>query len=588
MKKRHLAGAFGMSAVLAAGVVAGCASAPAQNSNSANKATSVGAAATVAPQKGGTLVYALPPATNITWYLPIENSQNASLYNAQLFMQMYPGVIYINNQYGIDYADSFANKITYNATGTVFTIQLKQNWKWSDGQPVTAQDVVWDYNLIKATDNPKAPAPWPNYNAGSGGVPDNVKSVVATGKYTVTITLKKPVNQQWFIYNGIGQLTPLPEHAWNKYPSNMNQEITYLGKEATNPTFFKVVDGPFKLQSAKSSQAWVLVPNPTFGGHKSTLDKVIFQYEASSDAEFSALKTGAINLGYLDPAQWGSRQALTSVGDSIVPGYNFGYYFVELNQLKGSPLYSAFSDLKVRQALEYAIDQNTIDKEIYHGYAPPQYGPIPATPKTVFLDPKLQKPLFPFSLSKAKQLLESDGWTLQNGVMTKNGQKLEFDLMYPSGSPSTTQMVELIQQDWQQIGVVVNLKPEEFAQEIGIMSNSKEPSKWAAAAGTGITYGGSYPSGEQLFEPGGLDNFGYDNPTLDQLIKKTNEPAASAAQSQQNFFKYEEYVSEQVPVLWNNSAASLGVVAPNVHNATSQYMNPTTGYPLLNYIWISK
>ncbi|GMA56476.1 hypothetical protein GCM10025858_09790 [Alicyclobacillus sacchari] len=176
---------------MAAGVVAGCASVPAHSSSSANASGSVGAAAAVAPQKGGTLVYALPPATNITWYLPIENSQNASLYNAQLFTQMYPGVIYIDDQYGIDYADSFANQITYNATGTVFTIQLKQNWKWSDGQPVTAQDVVWDYKLIQATDNPKAPAPWPNYNAGSGGVPDNVKSVVATGKYTVTITLKK-------------------------------------------------------------------------------------------------------------------------------------------------------------------------------------------------------------------------------------------------------------------------------------------------------------------------------------------------------------------------------------------------------------
>ncbi|GMA56481.1 hypothetical protein GCM10025858_09840 [Alicyclobacillus sacchari] len=234
---------------------------------------------------------------------------------------------------------------------------------------VTANDVVWDYNLIKATDSKSALAPWPNYNAGSGGVPSNVKSVVATNPYTVTITLNKPVNQQWFIYNGIGQLTALPEHAWNKYPNDINQEIAYLGRQATNPSFFTVVDGPFKLVSAKSSQSWTLVPNPTFGGHKSTLDKLIFQYEASSDAEFSALKTGNVNLGYLDLSQYGSKAALTSAGDVITPAYNFGYYFIELNQQKGSPMYAAFSDVKVRQALEYAIDQNTINNEIYHGYA---------------------------------------------------------------------------------------------------------------------------------------------------------------------------------------------------------------------------
>ncbi|GLG01440.1 oligopeptide-binding protein OppA [Alicyclobacillus hesperidum subsp. aegles] len=591
MKKQNVAALLALSTALSVATLTGCGAA-ANNSSPVAPATGNGAGNTTTGsakiQKGGTLVVALPPSTNITWYLPIENAGNASIYNAQLVTQMYPNVIYINNQYQVDYNNSFADKITYNPAGTVYTISLKKNWKWSDGKPVTANDVVWDYNLIKATDSKNAPAPWPNYNAGSGGVPANVKSVVATNPYTVTITLNKPVNQQWFIYNGIGQLTALPEHAWNKYPNDINQEIAYLGKEATDPSFFTVVDGPFKLVSAKSSQSWTLVPNPTFGGHKSTLDKLIFQYEASSDAEFSALKTGNVNLGYLDLSQYGSKDALTSAGDVITPAYNFGYYFIELNQQKGSPMYAAFSDVKVRQALEYAIDQNTINNEIYHGYAPAQYGPIPATPKTVFLDPKLAKPLFPFNLNKAKQLLESDGWKMQNGVMTKNGQQLKFELMYPTGGESTTQMMELIQQDWKQIGVVVTLKPVQLAEEFGIMNNSSQPGKWAAAAGTGITYGGSYPSGEQLFEPGGLDNFGYNDPTLDKLIAKTTEPSASQAASQQAFFAYEEYVSKQVPVLWNNAVASLSVAAPNVHNATPEYLNPTTEYPLFNYIWMSK
>jgi len=579
MKRKAQVLSGGLAVLVALGAVAGCGGASPQNA-AGTGGTGV--------QKGGTLIYALPPATNITWYLPITNAGNASLYNAQLYTQLYPGVIYIDHQYQIDYADSFAQNITYNQAGTVYTISLKKNWKWSDGHPVTADDVVWDYELIKATDAKDAPPPWPNYNAGAGGVPDNVQSVVAKDPYTVVITLKKPVNQQWFIYNGIGQLTALPKHAWNKYPNDIRQEIIYLAKQATNPAFFTVVDGPFKLQSAKSSQSWTLVPNPMFGGHKSTLDKLIFQYEATNDAEFAALKTGAVNLGYLDLSQYESRQSLTSSGYTITPAYNFGYNFIELNQQKGSPMYAAFSDVKVRQALEYAIDQNAINQDIYHGFAPPQYGPIPTTPKTIFFDPNLAKPLFPFSLSKARQLLESDGWKMQNGVMTKNGLQLKFQVIYPSGTQSTTQMMELIQQDWKQIGVQISLKPMPLSEIFGIIQDTSNPGKWAAAAGTGITYGGSYPSGEQLFEPGGLDGFGYNDPVLDKLIAATTSPAPSQEASLKAFFAYEEYCAKQVPVLWTNGVASLIAVAPNVHNATEQYLNPTTGYPLLNYIWMSK
>ncbi|GLG02522.1 peptide ABC transporter substrate-binding protein [Alicyclobacillus hesperidum subsp. aegles] len=546
-----------------------------------------GSASTVTPQKGGVLIYALPPATNITWYFPIENGSNDTVANAMLSQQLYPGLFTINNQDAIDFRNGFATKITYNPTGTVYTIYLKKNWKWSDGTPVTAQDVVWDYSLIKATDASNAPAPWPNYNNGNGGVPKDVKSVVAVGKYMVKVTLNKPVNQQWFIYNGIGQLQPLPEHAWNKYPNDMTKEITYLGKVATDPTFFKVVDGPFKLQSAVSNRSWTLVPNPMYAGHKSLLSKLVFEYEASNDAEFAALKTGSVNLGYLDLSQYGSERALTSMGDTIEPGYSLGYNFVNVNFLKGSPLYSAMKDLKVRQALEMGIDQTTIDNDIYHGYAPPQYGPIPNVPKTVFYDPKLSKPIYPYNPSKAVKLLESDGWKLVNGVMTKNGQQLKFDMLYPSGSESYTQTAELMAQDWAKMGVIATLKPEPFATEISIMTNTNDPGGWVAAAETGIFYGGTYPSGESQFEPGAMDDYGYDDPTENKLIAKTIEPSSSEAETKKNFFAYEEYTAKMVPVLWTNEVATLTVVSPKVHNATPDYLIPTTGYPMFNYLWVS-
>ncbi|GMA65269.1 peptide ABC transporter substrate-binding protein [Alicyclobacillus fastidiosus] len=587
MKSRPMLLLAGVTtAVILAAAGCGNSTNTSSTSNSSNTSTATSSGQT--PQKGGTLVVALPPQTNLTWYFPLENSQNASIYNAELFSQMFMPVLYIDNNYDIDYNDSLASNVSYNKAGTQYTITLNPKYKWSDGQPVTAQDVVWGYNIIAATDNPKAPAPWPNYNAGSGGVPANIQSVKATDDHTVVVTLKKAVNQQWFIYNGIGQLYAFPQHAWNKYPNNMTQEITYLGKEATDPTFFKVVDGAFKLQSAVNNQSWTMVPNDNFDGHKSTLDKLIFEYEGSSDSEFAALKTGSVNLGYLDLAQIGSENALKSQGDVITAGYRFAYFDTELNLQKGSPLYSAFNDLKVREALQMGVDQDAIVQDIYHGVAAPQYGAIPTKPSTKYLDPRLAKPMFPFNIDAGKKLLESDGWSLQNGVMTKNGVQLKFTLMYSSGSASTDQMEQLIQQDWKQMGVDVTLKPTPFATLIGIMDNPKDSSQWTAAGAQGVIYGGSYPTGEQLFEPGGLDNFGYDNPSIDKLIATTNQPAASAQQSQQDFYNYEYALSKDAPVIWNPNPGTLTVTAPNVHNATAQYLNPTTGYPLFQYVWMSK
>ncbi len=581
LKNRAIMMTAGLSTALVL-ALAGCGNGGGtSNSNTANSTSSA------IPQKGGTVVLALPPQTNLTWYFPISNSQNASLYNQQLINMMYNPLVYIDYKYNIDYANSIASNITYNSAGTVYTVTLNPNYKWSNGQPVTAQDVVFDYNLIKATDASNAPAPWPNYNAGSGGVPDNVKSVVATDDHTVIFTLKSPANQKWFIYNGIGQIWPLPEAAWNKYPNDINREIVYLGKKATDPTFFTVVDGAFQLTKAVSNQSWTMVPNPTFGGHKSLLDKLVFEYEGSNDAEFAALKTGAVNLGYLDLSQYGSKDALTSMGDQLVPGYNLSFFNIELNQLPGSPMYKVFTDLKVRQALQMGIDQDTINTDIYHGYAPPQYGPIPAVPATSYLDPRLTKPLYPFNIDQAKQLLESDGWSLQNGVMTKNGTQLKFTMIYSGGSESTTQMNELIKEDWAKMGVQVTLKSLPFATLEGIIGNAKQPGAWTAAGGQGVIYGGSYPSGETIFQPGGLDSYGYNDPTENTLIKKTTQPAASDAANTKAFNNFEYYTAQQEPVLWNNNFAGISVNAPNVHNATNEYLNPTVGYPLLQYLWVS-
>ncbi len=537
-----------------------------------------------APQYGGTLVWALPEQADINWYLPLANGANDSLYNFQLLNQMYLPLVYVANDYHFDYANSIATKVVYNKEGTVYQVFMNPKWHWSDGTPVTSKDVLFTWQLIQATSNPKAAAPWPWVGAGSGDVPQGIQSVVANGPYEFTITLKQPANQGWFMYNGLSDFMPLPMQAWDKYPNNMTQEIKWLGTQATSPTIDSVIDGPFKLSSAVNNQSWTLVPNPNYSGPKPYLSKVVFAYQTSDSSEFAALKTDSVQLGYLPLGDYGARAELP---DHLLTTYDFGYGGIWPNMNAQAPggAGSLLSQLYIRQAMEMDINQNAISKIIWHGAAEPLYGAIPPNPKTIFLSPELAKPIYPYNPAAAKALLEKHGWHEVDGVMTRGSQKLQFSMLARSGDIAVTEEGEYIQQEWGQIGIKVTLKPEPFSTQIGIIS---KPNDWQLSYGVNIIYGGSYPSGFELFgKGGGLNDMGYVNAKEEALINATHQPWPNDQVNLQHYFAYANYTAEQLPNIWVPLHGTIIAWAPNVHITVANY-NPTTGDPLIQYWWMSK
>lgn len=578
MKLRSITLASAAVAVGVATLAAGC--------GSTTTKTSTGATP-VASHKGGTLTVALPSATNINWYIPMTNASNDQVYNGWLQDQIYKPLIHLNDAYQIVPSQSVASRITYNKQGTIYHVFLGKQWKWSNGQPVTANDLIFTFDAIKAASASNVAQPWPFVGAGTGEIPQGVTNVVANNSHEVTFTLAKPVNQQWFIYNGLIQLTPMPAKVFDKYGSNWAQEVKYLGSVATNPaTAEKVSDGPFLLKSATPNQNWVLTPNPDYGGHKATISKLVFAYEASASSEFAALKAGNINLGYLNPSQLGASGALTSQGDKIFPGYSLGVFWTEMNMWPKSPAGSVFDQLYVRQALEMSTNQQAIVKSIDHGYAVPQYGPIPATPKTKYYKASAE-PTIPYNLKAAKKLLTSHGWKEVNGVMTKGNQKMQWTMLYVTGSESELQQVQLMKQEWGKIGVQVTLKGENFNQFISTTSD-KTNTTWQLANGSGWIYNGPgwMPTGGQLFSSTAPSGTGYANSHEDALIAATHKPYPTQAQFMNAFFKYEAFTAQQLPFLWQPNPASINVAAPTVVGA-EKYSNPTTGNPQYNWMSIS-
>lgn len=515
------------------------------------------------PVSGGTAVVALPAQVNIPWYIPLENSANYSGYVIELTSLLYQPLLWQNAQHQIDYTQSIASKVTYNSAGTVYNVFMNPKWHWSNGRPITSADAQFSWNVMIAAEQ-STTAPWPAGIQGSGGLPGNAQGFQVDGPYEFTITLKKPANQVWFEYNGLGNMPIMPA-VWNRYPANMAQELAYLGKEAVNPAFDTPVSGPFMLSSAVQDQAWTLARNPNYSGHKAYLSRLIFRFEASDASLFADLRSGTAQFGPLPSADWAARAELK---DTILKAYGFGFGFIWVNMNAGAQggVSTIFRNLYVRQAMQEGVDVNGIGQIIYHNQYQPVFGPLDTTPKSVFLAPALNKPVYPFNPAAGKALLEAHGWKEVNGVMTKGNQTMDFTMQYSSGDLAITQEMELLQADWAQEGIKINLQPTPFASVLKAMS-ARTP--WEMVGGLTWGYPG-YPSGEQMFyKAQGVDWYGWNDPTENALVQKTISPAPNAAANLQNLFAFETYTARMAPQIFLPLPVTDNEVAYNLHGVTT-------------------
>ena len=187
--------------------------------------------ATAKPVSGGTATFAEPPGTSPNYIFPMITAAYYSVANIEQFQRLsFRSLYWIGNGQGqpvVDPARSLAALPVYSKNDSVVTIHLG-NYKWSDGQPVTARDVGFWINLLKA-------------NKGSfaayipGEFPDNLKSYKIVDPKTIVLTLTGPYNPTWFTYDQLSQITPLPVQAWDKTSATGkvgNYDTTTAGAKA--------------------------------------------------------------------------------------------------------------------------------------------------------------------------------------------------------------------------------------------------------------------------------------------------------------------------------------------------------------------
>jgi len=168
------------------------------------------AAATGKPITGGTVTFALPPATTANWIFPMTSLAYFSVYNISYLQQpMYRPLYWFgghNDQPTVDYGLSVAQPPSYSSNGRTVTIKLKP-WKWSNGESLNADDVLFWMNMVKAER-----ANWAAYVPGE--FPDNVTKVTKINDNTVQLSLNATYSSNWYTYNELSQITPMPQ-AWD-------------------------------------------------------------------------------------------------------------------------------------------------------------------------------------------------------------------------------------------------------------------------------------------------------------------------------------------------------------------------------------
>ena len=571
----------------------------------AASSSALGVDPAAASSSGGTVVFALPPAVTPAYILPIMGSAYYSNVDLYQFQQIIYRPLY---WFGEGSSPSFnpglslADAPVYSDGGKVLTITLKK-YKWADGQPVTSRDVLFFMNLLKAE-----VSIWPVYVPGE--FPDNVVKMAAPNPSTVVFTLDRSYSTTWFLYNELSQITPLPQHAWDKESANGpigNYDETvagakavynFLAKEASSPVTYasnplwKVVDGPFQLKSFQTTGYSVFVPNPNYSGPvKPKISELVLQPFTTDAAEFNSLRAGTITYGYVPPQDASQIPLLTGEGYTSEPwiGWSINYFPLNWDNPKVGPI---FRQLYFRQALQMMVNQPLDVQKALFGYGYPTYGPVPIKPPNDLATPQEKDNPYPFNAAKSADLLKSHGWDVVPNGTTKcakpgtaadecgagiaKGEAMSFNLQYASGQTYITQEMEALKSNMAEDGVVLNLTEAPFDTVIANAAPCKvspsctwEMENW----GQGWSYGPDYyPTGESIFETGsGINEGSYSDPVNDANINATHVISGNSV-----LYKYENYLTLQLPVVWQ----------PNPDFQISEINNKLKGVTqssLLNY-----
>ncbi len=317
-----------------------------------------------------------------------------------------------------------AEEYTISDDGLTLTFYLRKDAYFTDGEQVTADDVVFTFNKAKE----------------SASIVDFtvLDSITAVDSHTVEIKLKEP--QSTIIYS-IAKTGIVPEHAYSE-------------SYGDHP----IGSGPFKFVQWDKGQQLILEANEDYYGTVPEIKRVVILF-MSEDAALLAAKAGQLDVAMTVPslatdeiegmvlyrAQTIDNRGITlpvvpDEGKTTEEGYPIGN--------------NVTSDIAIRKALSYGINRERLVDEVLNGYGRPAYTEADGMPWFN------EKSVVEYDIEKAKQILEEAGWLLSNedGIRRKGDLKAEFNLIYPAGDSVRQGLALAVSEQAKNLGISISVE----------------------------------------------------------------------------------------------------------------------------------
>jgi len=454
-----------------------------------------------------------------------------------------------------------ATKWAVSPDGTKYTFTLKDGVKFTDGTPVDAEAVAWNFDL------------WENKGGNSTAkvsIDPYYKTAKAIDAGTVEIELNKPfppfltlITQGYF---GIQSPTA--------FKSRTEKE------NCEKP----IGSGGFTVKEWKHGEEVVLAKNPGYTSWPATakhegpaiVDEVRWKFVADGVSRYASLSTGESHVVYEVPTvNWKDAQSRYQTIRYITPGKPVSFYI----NTKTGP----FADATVRKAFAYGADRKAAVEAGFHGVIPYEGNPA-VSQATPGYNAEVAK-AYAYDPAKANQLLDEAGWTQRNAdqVRVKDGKPLTIKLVYGAGFIFTQEgatVLQVLQEQWKQIGFDIKLIPATQAELWGGKYSDPStfdatPSYWTSPAAS-ILWIVWRPSTTE--KPNGSNRSFYNNETLSTVIQQANSEA-DATKANDLYGQAQKIIQDDAAGIGLYTQNSTYAVAQNLKNV---WLEKSQGEPVFS------
>lgn len=474
--------------------------------------------------QGGTIVVALPEAP-----VTLDPADHRSRPSETVIRNLFDGLVTRDTRSGVHM--QLAESMDWIDEKTL-EVKLRQGVKFHDGSEMTADDVVFTFERIIKENGIEYPEA---HSSPRKGLIAPLQSIEKTDAYTVRMHFNAP------------------------WPSAMqllvHQQIVpkaYIEKVGTQGFLEKPIGtGPFKFVSSRDGLDEIVMErfDDYYGGSPdlapvgpACVDRVIFRAIPEASTRAAALLAGEVQIIQAVPSDMVSRlNDDNNVAVKTAPGTQPKW--VELNVNR-----PPFDDVRVRQALNYALDKKLIIREIYEGRAVELPGPL--SPYNNFVNKSLQP--YPYDLDKATQLLKDAGWTDSNndGILDKDGQPLSFTI---DTLEEHRALAEAVANLLQEAGIDASVRFWEYSVvQPQLLAGDRQAylDDWGDSAFDPVGHFEAKWHGFVQGQPYGRGNFsGFNNERVNELIVQ-GESTVDTAERQKIYDEAQQIVYDEAPAIF--------------------------------------